>query len=256
MGNAFSSMCDIIKAYILDSKMVYIYLASLLVVAFSGKERRRQVLYPSLLMMLIIINPLCYKYIWERILTGYFWRILWMLPVIPVIACAVVQLCEWGKRLWAKLLLAFVPLLFIVVLCTNIYSYEWSFAKANNPYKLPNECFGIIDKLSQLEIMGDILVCEPLYCYARQYDVEIKLAYGRDIHGYIMADSEISEGKLLLHSILDGESQDIDGFAQLMRQEKISAVLLPETKFTKEQLTDAGFQLLYSDGTYAIWLSE
>ena len=47
------------------------------------KGRRLRFLVPGLVITLVIVNPLFYKY-WEELGLYAYWRILWIVPVLPV----------------------------------------------------------------------------------------------------------------------------------------------------------------------------
>lgn len=57
------------------------------------KGRRVRFLIPSLLISLIIINPWFYKK-WDELGLYAYWRILWVVPVIPVVAGLVPSITE------------------------------------------------------------------------------------------------------------------------------------------------------------------
>lgn len=68
-----------------------IFCAALCYCVFLGKKERRTMVYPSLLVLLVFINPFFYRYIGNRFFAGVYWRLMWMVPVAFVAAYAVTK---------------------------------------------------------------------------------------------------------------------------------------------------------------------
>ena len=80
-------------------------LAALLVLM---KGRRVRFLFPAMILTVLIVNPLFYR-LWEKLDLYAWWRLFWMVPVIPVCAALPAAFSEriqeaWPKRGWLRLL--------------------------------------------------------------------------------------------------------------------------------------------------------
>lgn len=214
-----------IQKYINGSPLVYFYLVSLMFLCFRGKEKRRMIVYPSLLIMAVILNPVLYGLLWMKLITYAFWRMLWMIPVIPVIACAVIELGSLVKKEWVcpVLTMLFIAVLFITG--DNIYSQPGVFVKAENAYKIPEDSCEIAEELLALEEEPVVLAPSSIYCYLRQYNGRIHMIYGRDAEGYIkpIEDEEIKE----LIRMMRANGGDPARFTELARSKGVNLIVLP-----------------------------
>jgi hypothetical protein len=59
---------------------------------FLGKKERKLFFWPAVLVLFFFFNPLFYRYIGTKFLSGVYWRLLWMLPVAIVVCYVLVQL--------------------------------------------------------------------------------------------------------------------------------------------------------------------
>ena len=105
-----------IKVYIHDyfgssNIIICLYIGCLIYLCFCGKRTRRLIVYPSMIMTLVIINPICYGLIWTKLIGYAFWRMLWMIPIIPVIICAVLNIDYYIKSKWSTIALMIILLL-------------------------------------------------------------------------------------------------------------------------------------------------
>ena len=73
-----------------------LFAAALVCCFFLGKEERHRLFWPSVLVGIFFFNPVFYKYVGTRFLSGVYWRLLWMLPWTFVIAYAVVPAWKAG----------------------------------------------------------------------------------------------------------------------------------------------------------------
>ena len=63
------------------------------------KQTVRFLVWPTILVLLFLFNPLFYRYVGSRFFAGVYWRLFWMLPVSFTAAYVVVWLvCRWKKQ--------------------------------------------------------------------------------------------------------------------------------------------------------------
>ena len=75
-------------------------LAFALFMLFLFKEHRLSFVLPSLIILVIIVNPL-FRVLWESVLhLPYYWRVLWIPPVIPL--CAAFWAALWWTTCCSK----------------------------------------------------------------------------------------------------------------------------------------------------------
>lgn len=178
------------------------------------KGRRVRLLFPSLLISLVIINPLFYKY-WDELGLYAYWRILWVVPVIPVIAVLVPSITEKIQKSWVKVVVAVAGVGLIIFGGTFLYNGAGgAFVEAASAAKLPDYVVRIVDRLLELDEQPRVIAQDPIAVYLRQYTGEINTLFGRDIQGYILSPSD--EAKEINNQLIDGNT---DSVAQFMLDE-------------------------------------
>ena len=149
------------------------------------KGRRVRFLIPSLLMSIIIINPLFFKY-WDKLGLYAYWRILWVVPVVPVVAGLVPSISEKFEKTWVKSIVAAAGVGLVMFGGTFLYNGAGgSFVEAANAAKLPDYVVQIADRLLELDDHPRVIAQDPIGVYIRQYTGEIDTLFGRDIYGHI-----------------------------------------------------------------------
>ncbi len=239
-----------IKMYVDGSPIMYMYLIGLVFLCFRGKDKRRMIVYPSIILMVIIFNPWLYGYVWIKLIEYAFWRMLWMIPVLPVIGCAVVELAGVIKKEWMMYAITIAFMVVVYVTCGNIYKIDGTFKKTSNGYKLPQECVDIGHIILLNEEEPVVLAPKSVYSHLRQYDGEIGLVFGRDAEGYILpiSDSELLELNTLIHE----GTGDIDRFTQLIDNKGVNVVVLKQGH-EFGNMENYGFDVIYEADSHMVY---
>ena len=167
-----------------------LFILALIYIFFRAKELRRILFWPSLLLILLLWNPILYEFLWKRILalasSTAVWRIFWVIPVLSVIGFACVHLVRSLKGPWMQGAAAAVFLAVIAFTGTYVYTApETSFSTAENKYKIPTQTIYVAEALLQLDDAPRVVMDEGLIYYMREYSSAIHMMYGRDVFGYI-----------------------------------------------------------------------
>lgn len=173
----------------------YAFPVSLLILFLILKGRRVRFLLPSLLITLVIVNPVFYKY-WEKLGLYAYWRVLWVVPVVPIVAALVPAATEkvWNVTIYKPLIgkisrALIVTVCFVGIILSGSFVYntargQFEIAGVSST-KLPDYVVQIADKLLELDKQPRIIAQDPIGVYIRQYTGEIDSLFGRDAHGYI-----------------------------------------------------------------------
>lgn len=185
--NKMSSMKEAIT-YVLNAYRNYnetgmymaLFYCSLFYLWYQDKSSRRTWVYPSLLFLVLIINPIVSRYGWFLI---FDWasspRLYWMLPTLPVIAIAATHIISKGKGIKEKVITG-VFLCLIILACGRIkYNSEY-FVKPQNVYNLPQEAIEIADFATSRMDNPRLVVPMELATCMRIYRSDIRLLYGED----------------------------------------------------------------------------
>lgn len=184
MGEA----CKIVMQNLFSYFGVYmlggLFIISFLFVCISDSGKRKELIYPTLILILVIVNPVMYKLFYMKLLESTYWRLLWIIPVVVFCAYAIV-ICV--KKFSNRLLryVGFILLLVSVCACGNYMYKNGNFEETTNAYKLPQEVIEVSNILLELEDNPKIVAPKDLYCYIRQYTSDIYLFYGRNGEGFV-----------------------------------------------------------------------
>ncbi len=166
------------------NRFFWFYAAALVYILIAEKEQRKYVGWPSLILSVLILNPVTYRYVGIGLLQYAYWRLLWLIPVVPVIACAAVSLAGRVKPRAGKVLVCLG--MAAVVAWGGRYLYtetRWtSFEPAANAYKITDEAVQVADALLELEDHPRAVVEPGLDAQVRQYSTDIVLFFSRWIN--------------------------------------------------------------------------
>ena len=219
----------------------------ILFIIFTG--RRVRFIIPSLLMTLLIVNPLFYKY-WEELGLYAYWRILWLVPVIPVVAGTVPAIIEKARNCFLKGLIAAVAVIAVAFGGTFVYStVSGKFTvPATNIDKLSVSAVKVADRLLELKEQPRVILQDPLGVYIRQYTGDVNTLFGRDISGFIYDSSKTAKK---INSIIGSQTADFSEVSQFMLDDEYDYLVMTVRK-TNETLelvdTVAGYGIYKASG--------
>jgi hypothetical protein len=179
--NIMNIIMDFFRDYYGNRGYLTLMLVAVVCLFVLYKEDRK-IIWPTFMLIFIIVNPVLYRYVFSKLI---YWRLLWMLPEVLIIALAMTRLVVSCKTNAMKA--AAIGLLTVVVwfIGTNVHKYG-GFYEADNPYKIPQYAVNVFDKILSLDENPKTIMPEPLFLYARQYSGDIEMMYGRDVQGYIV----------------------------------------------------------------------
>lgn len=185
MSDWLVQMYESIHNYYGDSIILLIYIVCLFLLCFLGARTRRMIVYPSIIITIIIINPVFYGLIWVKLLRYAYWRMLWIIPIIPVIAITILSLDGIFKSKNVSTILICFITIFVVLKSNNIYSKDEIFVEASNAYKLPDSTVTLGNIALKYHDSPTLIVPSSQYCYLRQYNGKIKQVFGRNAEWFI-----------------------------------------------------------------------
>lgn len=151
-----------------------------------GKEDRKRFLWPSVLVLLFFFNPIFYKYIGTKFLSGIYWRLLWMLPISFVIAYALTQTAYKVRKDAVRILILVAGCMCIILTGEREFSGT-TYKEKENDYEISQAAIEISDVVmgNLSEWKENIIVPNELLCDVRQYSCAVGLLYGRNAGGFI-----------------------------------------------------------------------
>jgi hypothetical protein len=168
-----------------DGYYQYLLLISVLYLLIQRRKEKntRQVLIYSLLLLVIFALPFTAAVIRACIGEEVYWRVLWLLPTVPLIALAAADFLQKRSSKLLQILLLAACTAAIAVSGKGMFQAD-NYFLADNPQKVPSEvayiCNLIQEKADESGISEILLATdEHLSSYVRVYDASIHMPYGR-----------------------------------------------------------------------------
>lgn len=238
------------KGYIGTGMIAGLFLAALiwLFVSEKNKNTRMVFIYVPVVVLLLFFCPLFAKIV--RAFTGeeIYYRILWLVPVVPVLAYAAIKLmlqCTGKKRIAVGAALGG-----IIILSGSLVYESPYFSKAENGYHVPEAAVKICDAI---EVEGEWVRAafpEELIPFVRQYSPWINMPYGREM---LISRWSVWGFQSELYDLLKEETLDVERIAELAREQNCDYVVFAEGKMLSGSFEEYGFELFDVLGGYAVY---
>lgn len=238
-----------------------LFFVSLLFLFIAYKDRRELWVYPNLLILLILFNPVLKTILNRYFLTGgtfgVSWRIWWIIPIPFLIALMFTKGLDYvkGKE---KIFVTILICLTIVVSGRFIFNSD-NFSRTQNAFQLPSEVIEvsrIIDEDLALREpdMQNVVAVRDVAWRIRLYNPEIRMYYGRHPNRRARNSEMISE-------IINSSIPDFQELNSLLEESKVTHLVIfrnqvyaqPEYQKTPEKL---GYELIGITGHYRVYRTD
>ena len=198
-------------------------------------------------------NPVFYKYVGTRFLSGVYWRLLWMLPWTFVIAYAVVRMAYRLGKQALRIVVVAVACVCIFVTGKPVLSAE-TYGERSNVYELPQAAVEIADLVQSrlVDWQETLIVPNELLCSVRQYSAAACLLYGRNAEGFI---SNIGEEEQQVYEEMSSEHPDVARVTEIAKNKNCRYIVF-NTSFHQipEDLTEYGYEkIAVIEDVYAVY---
>lgn len=231
------------------------FLISLLYLWLTEKRKHIRVmfLYVPLVLLLVFFNPLVAKVV-SRMADGeIYYRILWLLPVTPVVAFGTVSFC--GKLSGRKKYVGITAAAVVFMMSGSLIYRNPFFQRAENAYHVPQS---VVDICDAIEVPGrEVMAAFPseLLQYVRQYSNVVCMPYGRDI---VVSKWTVQND---LHDVMEQEVISAEELGNRARGEGCVYVILAEDKELVGKMEDQRFEefarmdgyVIYKDSTVDLY---
>ena len=182
MGKAIETIKTyLLKYYAGNGFLIIIALMCFIYLLAFEKKIRNKYAFPLAFCMILIINPILYRYIYSR--TYMYWRLFWIFSLHIIIAVALITLIRRIKNDYLKLLAFAATCLCYVYLCGNPNVFEENslleYTERANLEKLPPGVVEVCDRILELEEKPKVIGDNQFVIYSRVYSGKIKQLWGR-----------------------------------------------------------------------------
>jgi len=228
-----------------------IYMVALFYLLIFCKEERKRLAIPALAITIFVLNPVTHGILEDLY---WYWRLLWMLPMVPVVAVAIIHFIKLIK--WKGIgYIVFLLLLGCIAIGGHpVYRIETDpFTKAENHFKIPQKAINVANKLLEFSDEPRAVMPDTLYCYIRQYTTKIHLMYGRDAEGFI-AKGMMSEDAKQIYEQMCLDEPNLEIVFGLARKNGYEFVVGRKRQtFNPTEVQKNGFELAAEVGNYLIY---
>lgn len=243
----WSHALNLFREYMGSGLIVIWFLVSLIYLWITEKRKQVRILfiYVPVILLLMYLNPLFAAIVYEAAGDEIYYRVLWLLPMTPVIAFAVISV--FG-RLQGMKRTAFVVVSAVIIMVSGSYIYSNPFfSKAENPYHVPQT---VVDICEAIEVEGrEVKAIFPLEMlqYVRQYSPVVCMPYGREI--LVDAWGQWNE----LYDVMEAEEINPGLLTEKCREQWVVYIVLPENKKVNGSFEDYEFEEFARIDNYVIY---
>ena len=242
----WNEIADFYGKYVGAGMLTALFLAVVIYLFVTEKNKTTRIifLYVPVLLLLLFFNPLFAKVVYLFTGDEIYWRILWLVPVVPVLAYGAVKiiLSVNGK----KRIVAGVGMALILMISGRLVYKNSDFSKAENVYHIPQTVVNLCEAIREEEIVRAAFPVEHLH-YVRQYTQDIYMPYGREmvIEEWLGQDS--------LYDLMVAPILDVATITEQLRSRDCEYVVFSEEKELDGRFEDYDFEFFHETDGYIVY---
>lgn len=240
------------KQYSGQGMIVTLFLVALVYLWFAekSKEKRRLFVGLPICILAMFFCPMVVFFLEKLAEEDVYWRMLWSIPMLVVIAYAAVLLIRKSEGVKRYISIALAVLLIVI---SGNYLYDNpGFLVAQNPEHIPENVIEICDEII---VEGrEIKACFPseMLMYVTQCTSFIQMPYGREMFtrpdGTVMWNS--------LYEIMESEEMDAKELAKELRAQNCHFVVLREAAVSGDAMEDENWIKFYETKGYEVYIDD
>lgn len=262
MKNVISNIIFWWPRYWQDGNFQYLLLiAAVYLLIFRRKHRGTQQILPyTAFALFLFVCPVSAFVIQKCIGAFVYWRMLWLLPTVPVIALAGAECFgSFLDRIYMnrKILNLLLTLVFIVTagLCGKALLTSGDYVKVSNLQKVPEEVAQICNiVLEHADPEDEVLMLaadEHLASYVRVYDSSIHMPFGRRGKGALTSPQRF------LHRLLNAETLRYKKISKRAQQSDCDFVIVTiADNYQPALMEQNGYVMIAEINSYGIFKRE
>ena len=247
MLEMWSRIVSSYEGYIGSGMLAGLFLVAMIYLFFSEKNKNIRILflYMPMLTLILYFCPLFAAIVYSFTGEEIYYRQLWLLPVVPVLAYTAVKIlmkCNGKKRV-----LAGMAMVGILLLSGRLVYKSPYFSPAENPYHVPQTVVEICDTIQTEETLVKAVFPGEFLQYVRQYNSRIWMPYGREM---LVARWGFQYD---LFDLMEAQFPDAELIAAKAREQHCQYIIFSESKPLSGSFTDYGYELIASIGGYGVY---
>lgn len=222
---------------------------------------RKRLAFIIILSVLLIFNNLSFRLIGKLTGTETYYRFIWAVPILPVIAWAGTKAVMERKKLWEKLA---VCVLAVALFRggTSTFLTEGSIGVPENIYSLPDDAVQVCEVIEQDKDKERPVVIFDLECQlaARLYDPKLVWGISRkayqeynNIDGYENVKKKYRAEKAMIHAVNFGVKDEGKRLSGALKKKKVDYIVTFTAYGMDSYFAEAGYGLVDVRGERSIY---
>ena len=247
-----STAIMLFKQYSGHGLIISLFLVVLLYLYFEEKNKENRsmfVFFPIGILIMFFFPPM--MYLMERLSEeAVFWRLLWCMPVVVVIAYGAVVFIRKTEGI-KRYVTIFGVVLLIVVSGDYLYDNPGG-RKAENMQHIPQD---VIDVCDEIIVEGrEVIAAFPAEClmYVTQYTPLVHMPYGREM--FLVSDGAVAWNAL--YEIMESEVIDAKELANELRKNYCHFVVLRGDAVLEGSLEKEDWIMYAETNEYIVYMDK
>lgn len=219
-----------------------------------------------LVLAVLLINPVSVKVLIPRVMEPViFYRVFWMLPVVPLCALAASVLTFLSNRSGVRILVFLLVFGTVIAVFPVNSRLRKGIKIPENIYKVPDEVVFACEEIHKdfgEDAQPKTIWAFELEQYVRQYDPYMRLTIPRNLRLVYSGSQTVGERKIskkynrrvaILNAINDAEEVSVETFQKAMKKTKTDYLIIPSDYTSHEFLKEAGCYVIASNEDVAVY---
>lgn len=256
--NGAASFSEVIRLYFGETRFLALFLAAAAYVLWrSGRQTRRSALVTAAAALILVFNDAAYWLVGKVDDAQTYYRFLWMIPVVPMLAYVTVDVIVQQKSLLRKI--AVLAAAVVIVWVSGVsYLEKGSFRRPQEVQYLHPEAAQICNLISEdKETPYPRVVCDfSLVLSLRLHDPTLRYAIRRDTY----LSEEKREKKTMfwtrqksLLKLVDGDELEQKRIRPILRHAGISYAIIANHHERDEQMKAAKCEIVGRTASYTVY---
>lgn len=240
------------KQYSGQGMIITLFLVALVYLWFAEKSKENRRLFVGLpIGILVMFFCPIVVFLLERLAEeDVYWRMLWSVPMLIVIAYAAILLIRKSEGI--KRYISIVIVVFLIVISGDYLYDNPGFIVAENPEHIPENVIEICD---EIVVEGrEIMACFPseMLMYVTQYTSFVQMPYGREM--FLRPDGAVMWNAL--YEIMESDDIEEKELARELRAQNCHFVVVREKQVSADDMKDENWIKFYETRGYEVYIDD
>lgn len=257
----FESILEIFRTFFNHSFFEISFLISCCYCILTGTiKTKKQIIMLGILGIICVGNNISYEILLKVAEKATYYRFFWMLPVLFVIAYAVVRAIGGEKVRYAAVFCAIVLAIAFFLQGGSYFSKDL-LRVPTNEYVIEDDILELSEMLHDYDDSEDILVAMPLsleYQY-RSYDASVTYAIGRKAYlyclqtGFYTGNEKYQDEEVLIRIVYAGVQEEASVLRETIDKTQTDYLITKNEHNMDTYLTDAGCTIVGKSENYTLF---